>query len=77
MPLYSFECEDCQAVFDLRASFQEKEKGLEPVCPQCNGQHAHQLITVGWLLSGRGATGATTVARAPACGCGAGGGCCG
>lgn len=77
MPLYSYECNDCQAVFDVRASFQEKEEGLQPECPQCHGQQAHQLITVGWFLSGRGTSGAASVTSAPACGCGAGGGCCG
>ena len=76
MPLYSFACDDCETVFDVRATFQEKEEGLQPVCPQCHGQHAHQRITVGWFLSGRGAAGATSMDSAPACGCGAGGGCC-
>ena len=73
MPLYSFECGDCQAVFDVRASFQEKEKGLAPACPECHGQHAHQLISAGWFLSGRGATG---VDSAPNWGCAPGSGCC-
>jgi putative FmdB family regulatory protein len=74
MPIYNFQCDDCQTVFDLRATFQEKERGLSPVCPQCQGQHAHQLISAGWLLGGRSAT---SVASAPAWGCSPGGGCCG
>lgn len=74
MPIYNFQCDDCQTVFDLRATFQEKERGLSPVCPQCQGQHAHQLISAGWFLGGRSAT---SVASGPAWGCSPGGGCCG
>lgn len=74
MPIYNFRCDDCETVFDLRATFQEKERGLTPVCPQCQGQHAHQLISAGWFIGGRAAPSAA-VATAPTCGCG-GGGCC-
>lgn len=74
MPIYNFQCDDCETVFDVRATFQEKERGLDPVCPQCHGQHAHQRISAGWFLSGQGSAGA---ASAPAWGCAPGGGCCG
>ena len=50
MPIYSFECQQCQAIFDMQATFKEKEAGLEPACPQCQSQETKQLITAGLLL---------------------------
>ena len=30
MSLYDYQCNKCQAVFEVRAKFKEKEVGLEP-----------------------------------------------
>jgi putative FmdB family regulatory protein len=38
MPLYDFYCENCHLEFAIRATFQQKEAGLRPECPQCRGQ---------------------------------------
>lgn len=44
MPTYEFQCGDCGARFEVRASFAEKEKGLEPRCPQCGSENVGQII---------------------------------
>lgn len=74
MPLYDYQCQDCQMIFEVRATFQEKEAGLEPECPRCRSKQTRQLLTSGLFLrkSGDGAS-----FDLPACGPNAGPGCCG
>ena len=50
MPLYDYQCQDCQAVFEVRATFKEKEEGLKPECPQCQSKQTRQLLTSSLLL---------------------------
>ena len=38
MPLYEYQCQACEEVFEVRASIREKEAGLVLVCPKCGGQ---------------------------------------
>ena len=70
MPLYEFECQPCQARFDVRATFSEKEQGLEPECPHCHGKEVNQVITSGMFIGTSGTSGA-------GCSPFAGPGCCG
>ncbi len=72
MPIYAFQCEQCAEVFEIRASFKQKEAGLEPECPKCHGQQARQIITAGLVI--RGSDGASLAL--PGCGPDAGPGCC-
>lgn len=72
MPIYNFQCDECAEVFDVRASFKEKEAGLVPQCPKCHSKETHQLITAGLVL--RGSNGANI--SLPGCGPSAGPGCC-
>ncbi|NMC11466.1 MAG: zinc ribbon domain-containing protein [Chloroflexi bacterium] len=50
MPLYDYRCDHCQTVFEVRASFKEKEAGLKPKCPQCYSHETQQLLTSGLFL---------------------------
>ncbi len=52
MPLYEYQCEDCGEVFEVRATFQEKEAGLVLVCPKCGSHVARQKLTVPSMLHG-------------------------
>ncbi len=72
MPVYVFQCQDCKEVFDVRASFKEKEAGLEPQCPSCQSQRTKQVITAGLIIR----SGNETSLSFPACGPSAGPGCC-
>ena len=70
MPLYEYECKHCSAVFEVRATFREKESGLDPACPQCGKRGARQVLSSGvMLLRGRDSS--------SACGPNTGPGCCG
>lgn len=77
MARYDYRCQKCGNVFSVRASFEEKEAGLEPVCPVCHEQDAKQVIGVP-MLAGVGAnTGNKSIAlpvQSGSC-CGSGGSC--
>jgi putative FmdB family regulatory protein len=34
MPMYAYRCDACGHEFDVRASFADKDAGLEPTCPR-------------------------------------------
>ena len=72
MPLYSFQCEQCEETFEIRASFMEKEIGLEPECPKCKSKQTRQLLSAGYLIG----TGAGAISTISDCGPDAGPGCC-
>ena len=74
MPLYDYRCHPCQTIFEVRASFKEKEAGLQPECPLCHSQETDQILTAGLLLH---VGGDSAAAKPPACGPNAGPGCCG
>jgi putative FmdB family regulatory protein len=74
MPLYEYQCQDCQAAFEVRASFEEKEAGLKPECPHCQSKQTRQVLSSGPIVrvvSNHGAPGRCV------CGSGDGSGCCG
>ena len=72
MPLYSYQCEECEDVFEVRASIKEKESGLEPECPKCHSKNNRQLISAGLLLRGGNGAGRSLNICSPE----AGPGCC-
>lgn len=50
MPLYDYQCNQCQYVFEVSASLKEKETGLQPACPQCHSLDTLQVLTAGTVL---------------------------
>jgi len=73
MPYYSYQCQDCGEVFEIRATIREKEAGLQPECPHCHGQRTRQsLVLASVLRRGGGA-----MSPPPGCCSGPGSGCCG
>ncbi len=74
MPVYEYQCQHCKAVFEVRATFKEKEAGLKPECPECHRKQARQLLTSGLFLR-RSEDGAAL--DLPMCGPRSGPGCCG
>jgi putative FmdB family regulatory protein len=52
MPIYIFNCEECDETFDVNASIIEKESGLHAECPRCHSLHTRQMITAGAILRG-------------------------
>lgn len=72
MPVYEYRCEECEERFEIRASFAEKQAGLEPTCPACDGRSVKQVITAGLFIR----SGARSDASSSGCAPSAGPGCC-
>ncbi|HMB22065.1 MAG: FmdB family zinc ribbon protein [Chloroflexota bacterium] len=51
MPLYDYQCQHCQSVFEVRATFKEKEQGLKPKCPECQSKKTRQVMSTGLFVS--------------------------
>lgn len=75
MPLYDYQCNHCQTTLEVRASFREKELGLEPACPNCQSTATNQIPTVGLLVRKGSDDGASLLSSN--CGLNSGTGCCG
>ena len=75
MPLYDYQCNHCQTTFEVRASFQEKEIGLKPECPNCQTVETHQILTVGLFIR-KGSSDSAAISST-FCGPNSGTGCCG
>lgn len=72
MPAYDYQCQDCGQVFEVFATFRQKEAGLQPECPECHSDKTQQAFrSVMFVRSGDGGE-----AMPLACGPNAGPGCC-
>lgn len=63
MPYYDFTCNDCRSVTSVKASIDEKEKGLEVQCEKCgstNTEQAFLCVSVGSGRSSRSGAGRET-----------------
>lgn len=77
MPFYDFRCKQCGHPFTVRATFEEKDAGLEPECPVCQAKDTQQILTAGIFIGqATGHSDRSASLAGPACGCGPGG-CCG
>ena len=80
MPLYDFRCKQCGHQFTVRASFKEKDAGLNPACPICHELDTQQVLTSGIFIGQRASGSSDRLSlpvNGPACGCGSGGCGCG
>ncbi len=74
MPYYQYRCAECGEAFEVRATFAEKEAGLNPECPKCHTREVRQVLTAGLMLRAGGGDGASL--SGGCCGPNAGPGCC-
>ncbi|MGQ9684457.1 MAG: FmdB family zinc ribbon protein [Anaerolineae bacterium] len=75
MPTYDYQCRDCGHVFEVFATFKQKEAGLQPECPQCHSDKTQQAFrSVMFMRSGDG--GAPMPMPMAGCGPAMGPGCC-
>ena len=84
MPVYEYECNECQKVFEVQQRMSD-----EPMkqCPECDGQvkklmsmSSFQLKGGGWYADGYSSTNGSTKTKkesSPAPACATGGGCAG
>lgn len=75
MPFYEYQCSRCHATFEVRATFHEKEIGLQPVCPNCQSAETRQVLTVGSFVRSGSSEG--NPRSTACCGPNAEPGCCG
>lgn len=68
MPLYDYECQECHAVFEVRATFKEKEQGLKPKCAKCQSKKTRQVLLTSGLFMVHG-NDECSGACGPNCGC--------
>lgn len=53
MPRYDFKCEECQNLFELNLSLEEREKeSLLKKCPSCDSLRVKQQLSFGGVLKG-------------------------
>lgn len=72
MPTYDYRCQHCGSVFEVFATFKQKEAGLHPECPECHSKKTEQIFRS--LNIVRGSGGVPT--PPPVCGPTMGPGCC-
>jgi putative FmdB family regulatory protein len=72
MPFYDFQCDQCNQTFEVRATFREKEAGLRPLCPNCQSEQVHQVVSAGFVMRANGGG----PIMPPSCGPNYGPGCC-
>lgn len=74
MPLYDYRCRECGEVFEVRATFSQKEQGLHPICPVCESGETQQVVTAPLIV--RPGAGDGVDLASFACSPNAGPGCC-
>jgi putative FmdB family regulatory protein len=72
MPLYEFECRDCDVTFEERRPFSRASDAA--VCPRCHGHNTRKQLGTVTLMT-NGGTDAIPVPVSKGGGCGCGGGC--
>lgn len=69
MPTYDYLCQDCGHVFEVFATFKQKEAGLQPKCPQCHSDKTRQTFhSVMFIRSSNGGELMPPAGCGPACG---------
>lgn len=53
MPTYEYHCKECGYYFDVRATIEQKEKGLDIACEQCGSKDLQQVFGGFAILGGQ------------------------
>lgn len=70
--IYAYVCDKCGTAFEVRATLEEKRRGLEPACPKCASRDVTQDYSNIGMFRGPGSRGPSS----GCCGPGSGAGCC-
>ena len=78
MPTYEYHCKECGYYFDVKASIEQKEKGLDLTCEQCGSKELQQVFGGFAILGGQAINVKSRESqnRGGGCGGGSGSGCC-
>jgi len=52
MPIYEYVCLECKNKFEVKATLEEKEKGLNPECPRCGSKKTSRFFGNFMFISG-------------------------
>lgn len=74
MPTYDYLCQDCGHIFEVFATFKQKEAGLQPECPQCHSEKTQQTFRS--MMFVRSGDGGEAMPMPLGCGPAMGPGCC-
>ncbi|RMF87503.1 MAG: zinc ribbon domain-containing protein, partial [Nitrospinota bacterium] len=44
MPTYDYQCQNCGQMFEVFATLQQKQAGLQPECPECHSTKTQQAF---------------------------------
>ena len=44
MPYYDYQCQECNAVMEIRLSISQKEQNVAVNCPECNSGNTKQVF---------------------------------
>ena len=75
MPTYEYKCEDCGNYFEVRATMEEKTRGLELSCDNCGGKKLEQVFSGFSLITNNRVDGSRGRSNGGGC-CGGGGNSC-
>lgn len=53
MPTYEYHCKECGYYFDVKASLEQKEKGLDIACEKCGSKELQQVYGGFAILGGQ------------------------
>jgi len=74
MPTYDYQCRDCEHVFEVFATFKQKDAGLQPECPECHSTETQQAFRSMMFI--RSGDGGSVMPTPMGCGPNMGPGCC-
>jgi putative FmdB family regulatory protein len=76
MPYYEYNCSECGAPFEIRATIAEYEDGLNARCPECGSKEVKRNLTGVYVSAGSSTSSNQGFeSSGPSCGCGSGCGC--
>jgi putative FmdB family regulatory protein len=73
MPTYDYQCQECGCVFEVFATFKQKEAGIQPECPECHSDNTEQTFRSMTFIRSSDSSGDNRAPMACGPGCGPGG----
>jgi len=64
MPIYEYQCSDCQAVFEILTTSEHRDNEVR--CEKCQGSRVVKLLSAGAIRKGSGPT--SLASANPGCG---------
>lgn len=78
MPTYEYHCKECGYYYDVKATIEQKEKGLDLTCEQCGSKDFEQVFGGFAIVGGKSVNVKSSSSQNSSGSCcgGSGSGCC-